>query len=201
VSLFRLTFSSTSEDEVVEETISRKKKRVNKIFENADARRIRDQVKLQQAKQEERKKELLAKLAKRGHVNDEVGGRIIVNDAANENELHYITPHIASRIKWHQVEGVRFMWNQIVAGLNEEARQGCLLAHTMGLGKVCNFFDYESNYTRSLALTILADDASYYFTCRHCRSSGFSRSSDIVTDSKEVTKISDPSSLSTDSDR
>ncbi|KAI0114866.1 hypothetical protein F4814DRAFT_439957 [Daldinia grandis] len=32
----------------------------------------------------------------------------------------------------HQVTGVRFMWNQIV---DSRAKQGCLLAHTMGLGK------------------------------------------------------------------
>ncbi|KAJ8119850.1 hypothetical protein ONZ43_g3290 [Nemania bipapillata] len=36
------------------------------------------------------------------------------------------------RIKEHQVTGVRFMWDQLVAA---RKRQGCLLAHTMGLGK------------------------------------------------------------------
>ncbi|KAK7531311.1 P-loop containing nucleoside triphosphate hydrolase protein, partial [Phyllosticta citribraziliensis] len=41
-----------------------------------------------------------------------------------------IPPHIATRIKPHQTSGIRFMWRELI-----EAGQGCLLAHTMGLGK------------------------------------------------------------------
>ena len=44
------------------------------------------------------------------------------HDPPNEN--------IGARIRPHQVEGVRFMWGEIVG-----AKEGCLLAHTMGLGK------------------------------------------------------------------
>lgn len=39
--------------------------------------------------------------------------------------------YIASRIKPHQIDGVRFMWNQIVTPGDAEAMQGCLLAHTL----------------------------------------------------------------------
>jgi SNF2 family DNA or RNA helicase len=68
-----------------------------------------------------------------GHADDEDRGRIIINDAAAEGQgFIYVHPHIAGRIKKHQIEGVRFMWNQIVT-LGD--MQGCLLAHTMGLGK------------------------------------------------------------------
>ncbi|KAI5198721.1 hypothetical protein AUEXF2481DRAFT_38344 [Aureobasidium subglaciale EXF-2481] len=46
----------------------------------------------------------------------------------------YLNPTIAKRLKPHQVEGVKFMWREITAPEDEDG-QGCLLAHTMGLGK------------------------------------------------------------------
>jgi len=84
--------------------------------------------------QEERRNRLQANLAKSGHAGDEDRGQIIINMAkTDEQGLIYVNPHIAQRIKQHQVEGLRFLWNQIVA--NDKIMQGCLLAHTMGLGK------------------------------------------------------------------
>ncbi|KAK5134863.1 hypothetical protein LTR08_006095 [Meristemomyces frigidus] len=61
---------------------------------------------------------------------------ILINFAArNEGDDDiFIHPEIAKQIKPHQVEGVRFMWREITAD-GEDGRQGCLLAHTMGLGK------------------------------------------------------------------
>ena len=60
--------------------------------------------------------------------------QIIINDAkADDQGYVYVHPHISGRIKKHQIEGVRFMWNQIVG--DENVMQGCLLAHQMGLGK------------------------------------------------------------------
>ena len=41
-----------------------------------------------------------------------------------------VDQHIASRIHQHQIEGVQFLWDEVVS-----AGSGCLLAHTMGLGK------------------------------------------------------------------
>ncbi|KAI4870807.1 hypothetical protein F4820DRAFT_145402 [Hypoxylon rubiginosum] len=59
-------------------------------------------------------------------------GKIINESKDDDQGFIYIHPKIAPRIKEHQVDGVRFMWNQIVGS---SAQQGCLLAHTMGLGK------------------------------------------------------------------
>lgn len=47
---------------------------------------------------------------------------------------HFIHPEIAKKMKPHQIEGVRFMWREITAA-GDDGTQGCLLAHTMGLGK------------------------------------------------------------------
>ncbi len=49
-----------------------------------------------------------------------------------DEPLVYLNDRIARRIKPHQIKGLRFLWREIVADPN---RQGCLLAHTMGLGK------------------------------------------------------------------
>ncbi|KAJ3494168.1 hypothetical protein NLG97_g4256 [Lecanicillium saksenae] len=60
--------------------------------------------------------------------------RFIINESkADDQGFIYIHHTISPRIHDHQIEGVRFMWNHIVR--EEGERQGCLLAHTMGLGK------------------------------------------------------------------
>lgn len=57
--------------------------------------------------------------------------RLIINESKEDvMELIFIHNHIAPRIKDHQVDGVRFMWDAVT-----KKNQGCLLAHTMGLGK------------------------------------------------------------------
>ncbi|KAL2260341.1 hypothetical protein VTK26DRAFT_5670 [Humicola hyalothermophila] len=74
------------------------------------------------------------KLAESGSVPSDKS-RLIVNETKESDELGliYINDDIGRRIKDHQIEGVRFMWNQVV--VESKVRQGCLLAHTMGLGK------------------------------------------------------------------
>jgi transcriptional regulator ATRX len=51
-----------------------------------------------------------------------------------------VKARIAKQMKTHQIEGVRFMWREVVDpqkpdGAGDDGAQGCLLAHTMGLGK------------------------------------------------------------------
>ncbi len=46
----------------------------------------------------------------------------------------YILDSIARRMKPHQIDGVRFLWREVTASGASDA-QGCILAHTMGLGK------------------------------------------------------------------
>jgi hypothetical protein len=49
----------------------------------------------------------------------------------------YIHPALSKVLKPHQVDGVRFIWDNIIDTANEfrEAKTGCVLAHSMGLGK------------------------------------------------------------------
>ncbi len=44
----------------------------------------------------------------------------------------YLHPHIGRHVRPHQLAGIQFMWREVI---QDKRRQGCLLAHTMGLGK------------------------------------------------------------------
>jgi len=55
-------------------------------------------------------------------------------DGVDPSRHVYLNPDIAKRLKPHQIEGVKFLWREITAPEDEDG-QGCLLAHTMGLGK------------------------------------------------------------------
>ncbi|KAL1837033.1 hypothetical protein VTJ49DRAFT_4344 [Mycothermus thermophilus] len=83
---------------------------------------------------ERRRRQLQEKLASQGTVSSKQA-RLIVNESkeSDEQAFIYINDHIGAKIKDHQIDGVRFMWNQVV--VHSKVRQGCLLAHTMGLGK------------------------------------------------------------------
>lgn len=104
-------------------TPSQKKKR-----RQASARKIQKQDTQQTEAQQVRRSLLRQKLDASVISTDR--RRLIVNESKMEGQgLVFIHEHIAPRIKDHQIDGVRFMWDQITRGT------GCLLAHTMGLGK------------------------------------------------------------------
>ncbi|RIA90458.1 P-loop containing nucleoside triphosphate hydrolase protein [Glomus cerebriforme] len=56
---------------------------------------------------------------------------VIINLGHHDDEDHiYIPDDIGSKLKAHQIEGVRFLWKNIIM-----FNKGCVLAHSMGLGK------------------------------------------------------------------
>ncbi|KYK60081.1 chromatin-remodeling complex ATPase chain isw-1 [Drechmeria coniospora] len=115
------------------DTPSKRRHAPKEIVQNQAAVDIRERENRRVEELEARRRKLRADL-------DTVGGmsrdksRLIINEAKQEDQAFlYINDETAKRIKDHQIDGVRFLWNQIV--LNDDVRQGCLLAHTMGLGK------------------------------------------------------------------
>lgn len=124
---------SLSEDDEAEH-LTPHKLRKKKVFENAQARDLREQDRQRQKEQEARRRVLQQKLIQSSNGLNADRARTIINDAKHDDQgFIYVQEDIGRRIKDHQIEGVRFMWSQIVT--NENAKQGCLLAHTMGLGK------------------------------------------------------------------
>ncbi|KAI6712194.1 hypothetical protein JHW43_005238 [Diplocarpon mali] len=111
-------------------------KRKKAVIEDASARDLRERNKQRLAEQEERRQVLKAKLEKYGGALDKGKAKYIINDAAESDQGYiYVNKEMSPHIKPHQMDGVRFMWNQIVTLGDEDSMQGCLLAHTMGLGK------------------------------------------------------------------
>lgn len=139
--------TTTEEDSELPSDPPPRKLRKRKVVENVQARSQREQDQARQEEQEARRKVLHAKLAGPTDSLNVDTGRIIVNDAKREEEgFVYVNELIARRIKKHQIEGVRFMWSQII----ESSSQGCLLAHTMGLGKTMQVYVYSYHKSESL---------------------------------------------------
>uniref|UniRef100_A0A8C5BQ15 RAD54 like 2 n=1 Tax=Gadus morhua TaxID=8049 RepID=A0A8C5BQ15_GADMO len=100
------------------------------------------------------------------HVNDALNqpdtqGRVLVNinHPADEEDL-YLAPQLARAVKPHQVGGIRFLYDNLVESLERYKSSsgfGCILAHSMGLGKtlqVISFVDILLRHTG--AHTVLA---------------------------------------------
>ncbi|KAI1180338.1 hypothetical protein F4777DRAFT_311572 [Nemania sp. FL0916] len=112
----------------------KKKKKRKEVVRDREAARVREQVQAAAVEQASRRKVLRERLINEGSTAlGSQDGSIIINESKKDDqEFIYIHHDIARRIKEHQITGVRFMWDQVVAATK---RQGCLLAHTMGLGK------------------------------------------------------------------
>ncbi|KAF7879620.1 hypothetical protein EAF04_000815 [Stromatinia cepivora] len=130
----RKPVSTSDSEEFFEEEQESPSKKPRKFFEDANARNLREQDRARVTAQEERKKQLRARLRGSDNVGDVALDRHIINEGKFDNQGYiYVDEEIGKRIKPHQLDGVRFIWNQITA--DGKATQGCLLAHTMGLGK------------------------------------------------------------------
>ncbi|KAL7292363.1 hypothetical protein TKK_0013965 [Trichogramma kaykai] len=78
------------------------------------------------------------------HTNDRYNvpdeqGRVLVNVGHPENEPDvFLAPQVAKIIKPHQIGGIRFLYDNIVESIDRfksSSGFGCILAHSMGLGK------------------------------------------------------------------
>ncbi|XP_057673104.1 helicase ARIP4-like isoform X1 [Corythoichthys intestinalis] len=100
------------------------------------------------------------------HVNDDFNrpddqARVLVNvnHPATEEDI-FLSPQLARAVKPHQIGGIRFLYDNLVESLERFGSSsgfGCVLAHSMGLGKtlqVISFIDVLFRYTK--AHTVLA---------------------------------------------
>ncbi|OHF00130.1 SNF2 super family protein [Colletotrichum orchidophilum] len=126
----RRSWADHSDDDI-EDSLSKKRKTL--VAMDQTAKDLRESDRRRREEQEQRRKELRRKLAASDTISSDKS-RLIINETKEDDEgLIYVNGEIGQRIKDHQIEGVRFLWNQIV--YDAKVRQGCLLAHTMGLGK------------------------------------------------------------------
>ncbi|XP_056155506.1 helicase ARIP4-like [Lampris incognitus] len=100
------------------------------------------------------------------HVNDTLNqpdaqGRVLinVNHPAVEKDI-FLSPQLARAVKPHQIGGIRFLYDNLVESeerFGSSSGFGCILAHSMGLGKtlqVITFIDVLFRHTQ--AHTVLA---------------------------------------------
>ncbi|XP_074311682.1 protein CHROMATIN REMODELING 20 isoform X2 [Silene latifolia] len=81
----------------------------------------------------------------------------IVNVVREEGEdAVRIPPSISAKLKTHQVAGIRFMWENIIQSIRNvkigDKGLGCILAHTMGLGKTFQVIAFLYTAMRSVDL-------------------------------------------------
>ncbi|KAK0623445.1 hypothetical protein B0T14DRAFT_428920 [Immersiella caudata] len=123
-------FSSESDEDETLLSSAKKRKQKRKPARDKVAEKLRLTTVIQKEENEKRRQLFRAS----GAVAIPTGkSRLIVNETKDaDHALIYINKHIGDRIKDHQIEGVRFLWDHIV---HSGTHQGCLLAHEMGLGK------------------------------------------------------------------
>lgn len=100
------------------------------------------------------------------HTNDaynqkDAEGRVVVNIGHSESKPIYIAPQLARVIKPHQIGGIRFLFDNIIENVDlfdKSSGFGCILAHSMGLGKtlqlVC-FCDIFLRHTSAKKIIII----------------------------------------------
>lgn len=100
------------------------------------------------------------------HTNDAYNqkdseGRVVVNIGHSESKPIYIAPQLARVIKPHQIGGIRFLFDNIIENVelfDKSSGFGCILAHSMGLGKtlqlVC-FCDIFLRHTSAKKIIII----------------------------------------------
>lgn len=111
-----------------ENTRAPHQKRKRKVNENREAiitqKHAHHRVVLQAAQE----KQHAETLARSGVSNNDPEHQAVSFDPP----VIYLHPYIGKIVKPHQLRGIQFMFRELVL---DEKRQGCLLAHTMGLGK------------------------------------------------------------------
>ncbi|KAM7412316.1 hypothetical protein PAMA_022001 [Pampus argenteus] len=100
------------------------------------------------------------------HVNDthnrpDTQGRVLVNlnHPDTENDI-FLSPQLARVVKPHQIGGIRFLYDNLVESVERFGSSngfGCILAHSMGLGKTLQVISFiDVLFTHTQAHTVLA---------------------------------------------
>ncbi|KAA8647617.1 hypothetical protein EYZ11_003223 [Aspergillus tanneri] len=104
------------------------KKRKREVKENREVKLNQASAQMRVALNEEQRRKVQQKMESMGLSNTDPTHQAV----SFGDPIIYLDPHIGKRVKPHQLNGIQFMWREL---FEDEKQQGCLLAHTMGLGK------------------------------------------------------------------
>lgn len=111
-----------------EDLTAKSKKRKRRVLESKETKNTQKRAQNRARAQAKRREAMLQTREKMGLSNDDPNSQ-----AVTFNEpIIYLDPHIGGSVKPHQLNGIQFMWRELI---EDENAEGCLLAHTMGLGK------------------------------------------------------------------
>ncbi|KAL4807786.1 P-loop containing nucleoside triphosphate hydrolase protein [Aspergillus unguis] len=103
-------------------------KRKREVKESQSAKENQADARLRVEEQEKQRKKLEKRLESMGLRNNHPDRQPV----SFKEPAIYLNSHIGQRIKPHQLSGIQFMWRELI---EDRKQEGCLLAHTMGLGK------------------------------------------------------------------
>ncbi|XP_059628567.1 protein CHROMATIN REMODELING 20 isoform X2 [Cornus florida] len=167
--------SSCAEINVAISSKRRRKKKIRRILDDAE---LGEETKRKIAIEKERQEHLKSLEAQfstkstmtnsasfNGNISEggtvEVLGDVLTGYIVNVvreagEEAVRIPPSISAKLKAHQVAGIRFMWENIVQSISKvkagDKGLGCILAHTMGLGKTFQVIAFLYAAMRSVDL-------------------------------------------------
>ncbi|XP_023703931.1 transcriptional regulator ATRX isoform X3 [Cryptotermes secundus] len=138
--------SSSSVDDQVEssqksDATGKGRKKIHRIMKDEN---VGEATRRAAREEEERKKRILEKQKLYNEIYREVEGiekfdKLVLDfDPETKEELISVDPYLVSKLKPHQVKGVKFMWDACFESLKQIEKtkgSGCILAHCMGLGK------------------------------------------------------------------
>ena len=155
-------------EEEEEEKETKKKQRKTLGLDARKIRKIKDvseETKTLQDREEERARWMRQRRETANAEQD----KEIINPFADPSDQIRIHPVLAARLKPHQVEGVRFLWQRAMDGrdgknpsgglgslaaLEDGDRgSGCVLAHNMGLGKTFQVITFLHTIARNIPLS------------------------------------------------
>jgi SNF2 family DNA or RNA helicase len=110
---------------------SHRKRKKTKLDVDAENRRKAARARLEESQQQRSYNSSVLQSMVLAH--SEPGDKLINPLRKADQEPIFIEASIAKRMKSYQLEGVQFLWRELTSDPDEA--QGCLLAHTMGLGK------------------------------------------------------------------